>query len=71
MNSYQKQPPEDFYKKYFLKNFAIFRGNTCVEVSFNKVAGLEASTHVFSCDISETPILKNGRFFSAIKHTSC
>ena len=30
---YQKQPPEVFYKKLFLKNSAIFTGKTCVGVS--------------------------------------
>ena len=29
-----KQPPGVFYKKAVLTNFAIFTGNTCVEVYF-------------------------------------
>ena len=32
--SLQKQPPEVFYKKGFLTNFAKFTGNTCAKVSF-------------------------------------
>ena len=30
----QKQPPEVFFKKSILKNFAKFTGNTCASVSF-------------------------------------
>ena len=38
---YQKQPPELFYKKGVLKNFAKFTGqHLCQCYFFNKVAGL-------------------------------
>ena len=38
---YQKQPPEMFYKKGVLKNFAKFTGqHLCQGHFFNKVAGL-------------------------------
>ena len=38
----QKQPPEVFFKKCILKNFAKFTGkHLCQSLSFNKVAGLD------------------------------
>ena len=41
----QKQPPEVFYKKGALKNFAKFTGNhLCQSLFFNKVAGLRPAT---------------------------
>ena len=41
----QKQPPEVFYEKSVLRNFAKFTGNTCAVVSFfNKVAGMRPAT---------------------------
>ena len=41
----QKQPPEVFYKKGVLKNFAKFTGNhLCQSLFFNKVAGLRPVT---------------------------
>ena len=38
--SYQKQPPEVFYKKGIYENFAIFTGKHLFGVSFNKVTYL-------------------------------
>ena len=59
----QKQPPEVFCKKHFLKNFAKFTGkHMCQSLFFNKVAGglhfikKETLAHVFSfqfCEISK------------------
>ena len=61
----QKQPPELFYKKSVLKNFAKFtRKHLCQSLFFNKVAGLrpkrETLAQVFSCEFSE--IFKNTFF---------
>ena len=42
---FQKQPPEEFYKKAVLKNFAKFIGKHLSQIlSFNKVAGPRPST---------------------------
>ena len=42
---FQKQPPEVFYKKAVLKNFAKFIGKHLLQIlSFNKVAGPRPST---------------------------
>ena len=42
---FQKQPPEVFYKKGFLKNFAKFIGkHLCQSLVFNKVAGFKLAT---------------------------
>ena len=41
----QKQPPEVFYKKGVLKNFAKFTGkHLCQSLFFNKVAGIRTAT---------------------------
>ena len=41
----QKQPPEVFYKKGILRNFAKFTGKRlCQRLFFNKVAGLRRTT---------------------------
>ena len=41
----QKQPPEMFYKKAVLKNFAIFTGqHLCCILFFNKVVGFSPAT---------------------------
>ena len=38
---FQKQPPEAFYKKGVLKNFAKFTGKyLCQNIFFNKVVGI-------------------------------
>ena len=43
--SLQKEPPQVFYKKGVLKNFAKFTGkNLCESLFFDKVAGLESET---------------------------
>ena len=59
----QKQPPEVFFKKGVLKNFANFTGkHLCWSLFFNKVARPQAPTQMCSCEISKilrTPILKN------------
>ena len=60
----QKQPPEVFYKKGVLRNFAKFTGkHLCQSLFFNKVAGLrpkdcdfvkkETLAQVFSCEFCE------------------
>ena len=71
----QRQPPEVFYKKDILKNFAKFTGNTCAWVSF--LIKLQASAcnlirketlaHEFSVNFAKvlTPI-----FFQKILHES-
>ena len=42
---FQKQPPEVFYKKGVLRNFAKFtRKHLCKSLLFNKVAGLRPAT---------------------------
>ena len=39
--SFQKQPPDVFYKKSVLENFTKFTGkHLCQSLFFNKVAGL-------------------------------
>ena len=38
---YEKQPPEVFYKKAVLENFAISTGNICIRVSFLKSCRFE------------------------------
>ena len=39
--NWQKQPPEVFYEKRFLRNFPKFTGKyLCQSLFFNKVAGL-------------------------------
>ena len=58
---YQKQPPEVFCKKRFLRNFAKFTGkHLCQSLFFNKVAGAasnfikkETLARVFSCKFCE------------------
>ena len=41
----QKQPPEVFYKKGILRNFAKFTGkHLCLRVFFNKIAALRPAT---------------------------
>ena len=57
INSKQKQPPEVFYKKGILRNFAKFTGNTCARVSCAYFIKKEALTQVFSCEFWE--IFKN------------
>ena len=53
--TFKKQPPEVFYKKAVLKNFAIFRGKTlCWSLFLINVAGHPATlnetpTQAFSC----------------------
>ena len=47
-------------KWVFLKVSQIPQETTCVESPFNKVAGPETSTQVFSCEICE--IFKNSYF---------
>ena len=49
MTEIQKQPPEVFYKKGVLKNFAKFTGkNLCHGLFFNKVEGLrDSGTNAF------------------------
>ena len=43
--SFQKQPPEVFYKKSVPKNFTKFTGkHLCQSLFFNKVAGLRPAT---------------------------
>ena len=65
-----KQAPEVFYKKGLYKNFAIFKENTSVGVSFNKAAVPQAyniiknrfQNRCFPVNIANylrTPILKN------------
>ena len=61
---FQKQPPEVFYKKGVLKNFAKFTGKyLCQSLFFNKVAGVCNSikkgtlAQLFSCEFCE--IFKN------------
>ena len=45
LHALQKQPPEVFYKKCILKNFAKFTGkHLCQSLFFNKVAGLGPAT---------------------------
>ena len=61
----QKQPPEVFFKKGALKNFAKFTGkHLCRGLFFNKVAGgacnfikKETLAQLFSCEFCE--ICKN------------
>ena len=43
----QKQPPEVFFKKNVLKNFANFTGkHLCWSLFFNKVTGLRACSFI-------------------------
>ena len=53
----QNQPPEVFYKKNVLENFAKFsRKHLCQSLFFNKVPGLikkETLAQVFSCEFRE------------------
>ena len=47
-NKIQKHPPEVFYKKGVLRNFAKFTGkHLCQRVFFNKVAGLRPQAFKF------------------------
>ena len=57
----QNQPPEVFYKKTVLKNFAISTGNTCVGVYFSKSCRPAGLQQVFSCEYCEIfdTVLKN------------
>ena len=66
----QKQAPEVFYKKALLKNFAIFKENTSVGGSSNKVPVLQACNIIKNrfqnrcspvnvANYLRTPILKN------------
>ena len=65
---FHKKPPEVFYKKGALKNFAKFFGkHPCQSLFLNKVAGLSPATllkkrlaQVFSCEFCE--ISKNTFF---------
>ena len=58
---HQKQPPEVFYKKDVLRNFAKFTGkHLCQSLFFNKVAGQacnfikkETLAQMFSCEFCE------------------
>ena len=64
-NSWQKKPPEVFYKNGVLRKFTKFTGkHTCQSLFFNKVAGLlikkEALAQVFSWEFCE--IFKNTFF---------
>ena len=56
-NHTQKQPPEAFYKKDVLKNFAKFTGKHQYQKLFFKI---EALTQLFSCEFYE--IFKNTLF---------
>ena len=64
--NYQKQPPEVFYKKGILKNFAKFTEKDLRQsLFFNKVAGYsfikkETIAQMFSCEFCE--IFKNTFF---------
>ena len=59
----QKQP-----RAVFLKISSISLENTCVGVSFNKVAGLKAFSQVFSCEICE--IFKNTYYEEYLRTTA-
>ena len=48
-NGSQKQPPEVFYKKAILKNFAMFTGKHLCESLLNKVAGLKDTMKACFC----------------------
>ena len=54
----RSSPPEVFYKKGVVKNFAKFKGkHLCQSLFLNKVAGLikkEILAQVFSCEFRET-----------------
>ena len=66
--SSEKQPPEVFYKKGVLRNFAkLTRKHLCQRLFFNKVTALACNfiekdtlTQVFSCEFFE--ISKNNFF---------
>ena len=53
--------PELFCKTMFLKNSQYSQENTCVWVSFNKIAGLKPLTQLFFCEYCK--IFKNSFFY--------
>ena len=56
----QKQPPEVFYDKKVLRNFAKFTGkHLCQSLFFNKVAGLWHRCSVNFANFLRTPFLQN------------
>ena len=44
---FEKQSPEVFYKKYVLKNFAIFTGKHLLKSLLNKVVGLPSGVETY------------------------
>ena len=76
LTSRQKQPPEVFYKKVVLVNFAKFTGkHLCQNLFFNKVAVLrpagllekETLAQVFSCEFYE---INKNNFFTEHFHAT-
>ena len=63
------QPPEVFCKKGVLKNFSKFMGKRLYQgLFFNKVAGQENLTQVFSSEFCE--IFKNTIFIEQLRTTA-
>ena len=63
---FEKQPPEVFYKKGVLKNFAKFTGkHQCQSLFFNKK---ETLAQVFSCEYCE--IFKNTFYAEHLRVTA-
>ena len=59
--NWQKQPPEVFYEKRFLRNFPKFTGKyLCQSLFFNKVAGLRTTfftEHLWTTASVDFPII--------------